>query len=397
MKKIAVVNDLSGMGKCSLTAAIPVISVMGVQACPLPTAILSAQTGFPSYFYEDYTDRMERITQEWKKMDFRPDGIYTGFLAGAEQADRVLDFIELFGGDGTAKILVDPVMGDNGGEYPIYTEALCEKMRILASKAAIITPNLTEALLLLYGREEACARWAELENSQDIRGIIQKIGSQLAERFQVEIVITGIDLPAGDRGDCQQENEQQNLAAGQIWHCQEEYARQNEISGQTWNCQQENEQQNGARWTRNCSEGNKGQNEGLGQTWNCLEKNEKQDVSTEQTVNCQQKNSQQKECGGEHDLPQQASCTEPTIQIANLIITPSKTTWITAPKQGGSYSGTGDLFASVLAAGMVKGTDTAASVQKAVCFLGKALQDTVREGTDRNEGVCFESHLGELL
>ena len=304
MKKIAVVNDLSGMGKCSLTAAIPVISVMGVQACPLPTAILSAQTGFPSYFYEDYTDRMERITQEWKKMDFRPDGIYTGFLAGAEQADRVLDFIELFGGDGTAKILVDPVMGDNGGEYPIYTEALCEKMRILASKAAIITPNLTEALLLLYGREEARARWVELENSQDTREIIQKIGSQLAERFQAEVVITGIDLPAGDNGDCQQENGQQNGAAGQ---------------------------------------------------------------------------------------------TEPTIQIANLIITPSKPTWITAPKQGGSYSGTGDLFASVLAAGMVKGTDTAISVQKAVRFLGKALRDTVHEGTDRNEGVCFEAHLGELL
>ena len=330
MKKIAVVNDLSGMGKCSLTAAIPVISVMGVQACPLPTAILSAQTGFPSYFYEDYTDRMERITQEWKKMDFRPDGIYTGFLAGAEQADRVLDFIELFGGDGTAKILVDPVMGDNGGEYPIYTEALCEKMRILASKAAIITPNLTEALLLLYGREEARARWAELENSQDTREIIQKIGSQLAERFQAEVVITGIDLPAGDRGDCQEKNESRNE-----------------------------------------------------EVWN--------------TVNCQQKNSQQKEYSEEHDLSQQASCTEPTIQIANLIITPSQTTWITAKKQGGSYSGTGDLFASVLAAGMVKGTDTAVSVQKAVRFLGKALRDTVREGTDRNEGVCFESHLGELL
>ena len=363
MKKIAVVNDLSGMGKCSLTAAIPVISVMGVQACPLPTAILSAQTGFPSYFYEDYTNRMERITQEWKKMDFRPDGIYTGFLAGAEQADRVLDFIELFGGNGTAKILVDPVMGDNGGEYPIYTEALCEKMRILASKAAIITPNLTEALLLLYGKEEARARWAELENSQDIMGIIQKIGSQLSERFQAEVVITGIDLPAGDNGDCQQENGQQN----------------------------------GARRTWDCSVENKGQNEGLGQSWNCLEKNEKQDVATEQTVNCQQKNSQQRESDRKHDFPQQASCTEPTIQIANLIITSSKTTWITAPKQGGSYSGTGDLFASVLAVGMVKGTDTAVSVQKAVRFLGKALRDTVREGTDRNEGVCFEAHLGELL
>ena len=81
MKKIAVLNDLSGMGKCSLTAAIPVISVMGIQACPLPTAVLSAQTGFPSYYCDDYTDRMDAIMEEWKKMDFYPDGISTGFLA----------------------------------------------------------------------------------------------------------------------------------------------------------------------------------------------------------------------------------------------------------------------------------------------------------------------------
>lgn len=83
MKKIAVIHDLSGMGKCSLTAAIPVISAMGVQACPLPTAVLSNQTGYGSYFWDDYTDHMEEIMKEWKKMDFKPDGVYTGFLAGA--------------------------------------------------------------------------------------------------------------------------------------------------------------------------------------------------------------------------------------------------------------------------------------------------------------------------
>ena len=96
MKKIAVLNDLSGMGKCSLTAAIPVISVMGIQACPLPTAVLSAQTGFPSYYCDDYTDRMDAIMEEWKKMDFYPDGIYTGFLADARQADKAVEFIEQF-------------------------------------------------------------------------------------------------------------------------------------------------------------------------------------------------------------------------------------------------------------------------------------------------------------
>ena len=127
---------------------------MGIQACPLPTAVLSAQTGFPSYYCDDYTDRMDAIMEEWKKMDFYPDGIYTGFLADARQADKAVEFIEQFAKEDT-KILIDPVMGDNGEEYPIYTEALCEKMRFLAKRAAVITPNLTEALLLLHGRERA--------------------------------------------------------------------------------------------------------------------------------------------------------------------------------------------------------------------------------------------------
>ena len=93
MKKIAVIHDLSGLGKCSLTAAIPVISVMGVQACPLPTAILSNQTGYGSYFWDDYTDRMELIMDEWKKTGFTPDGVYTGFLGDARQVDLILKFV----------------------------------------------------------------------------------------------------------------------------------------------------------------------------------------------------------------------------------------------------------------------------------------------------------------
>ncbi|MEI3472574.1 MAG: hypothetical protein V8Q93_04285 [Blautia faecis] len=94
MKKIAVIQDLSGLGKCSLTAAIPVISVMGVQAVPLPTAVLSNQTGYPSYYCDDYTEHMEQIMDEWEKRGFSPDGIYTGFLADEEQADKILDFFQ---------------------------------------------------------------------------------------------------------------------------------------------------------------------------------------------------------------------------------------------------------------------------------------------------------------
>ena len=93
MKKIAVLQDLSGLGRCSLTAAIPVISVMGVQACPLPTAILSNQTGYPSFYCEDYTNKIQYFIREWKKLQMEPDGIYTGFLAGERQAEEILKLI----------------------------------------------------------------------------------------------------------------------------------------------------------------------------------------------------------------------------------------------------------------------------------------------------------------
>ena len=86
-KKIAVINDLSGFGKCSLTAAISVIAAMGVQPCPLPTAVLSAQTGYPSYYCDDYTDRMELIYREWEKMRVHFDGICTAIYVG-RRSDR---------------------------------------------------------------------------------------------------------------------------------------------------------------------------------------------------------------------------------------------------------------------------------------------------------------------
>ena len=158
MKKIAVIQDLSGLGKCSLTAAIPVISVMGVQAVPLPTAVLSNQTGYPSYFCDNYTEHMEQIMDEWEKRGFSPDGIYTGFLADEEQADKILDFLRRFRKEKTV-VLVDPVMGDNGGAYGIYTEGLRERMVQLVRSAQVITPNLTEALLLLYGKKDMQGLW----------------------------------------------------------------------------------------------------------------------------------------------------------------------------------------------------------------------------------------------
>lgn len=147
MKKIALINDLSGFGRCSLTAAIPVISALGLEACPLPTAILTAQTGFPSYYCDDYTERMERFVEEWSKMNVSFDGIYSGFLASPAQMKQVINFLDHFQKEDTL-YLADPIMGDNGQKYPFYNEALLRGMQELTSRATIITPNLTEACLL---------------------------------------------------------------------------------------------------------------------------------------------------------------------------------------------------------------------------------------------------------
>ena len=184
LKKIAVIHDLSGMGKCSLTAAIPVISAMGVQACPLPTAVLSNQTGYGSYFWDDYTDRMELIMDEWKKTGFTPDGVYTGFLGDARQVDLILKFVDMFCTEGT-HILVDPVMGDRGETYKTYSETLCEKMRTLVREATVITPNLTEALLLLYGEEGMKERMKALSDMEETQLIkeIETSGRELTQRF----------------------------------------------------------------------------------------------------------------------------------------------------------------------------------------------------------------------
>ena len=111
------------------------------------TAVLSNQTGYGSFFWDDYTDRMEQIMKEWKKMDFRPDGLYTGFLAGDEQVEVILKFTELFCTEET-QILIDPVMGDYGKPYPTYTMEMCLEMKKLVHYADILTPNLTEACIL---------------------------------------------------------------------------------------------------------------------------------------------------------------------------------------------------------------------------------------------------------
>ena len=146
-KKIAVINDLSGYGRCSLTVAHPILSVMGIQSCPVPTAILSNHTEFPVYFFDDYTDKMRAYIGKWFELGLDFDAISTGFLGSAEQIEIVLEFVEHFREEDTL-IIVDPVMGDHGKIYATYTEEMCEEMKQLVSYADVVTPNVTEACIL---------------------------------------------------------------------------------------------------------------------------------------------------------------------------------------------------------------------------------------------------------
>jgi pyridoxine kinase len=282
MKKIALINDLSGFGRCSLTAAIPVISSLGIQACPLPTAILSAQTGFSGYYYDDYTSKMNLITDEWVNMKESFDGIYSGYLGSDTQMENVLYFLDKFQNDETI-YLCDPIMGDNGVQFPIFTPKLLDSMKTLSQKAEVITPNLTELCLLCdvdYNElilhrddEDYCKRISDMAHS-----LINKSGKN-----QI-VIVTGI-------------------------------------------------------------------------------------------------------------LSQNDNDT----YIGNLAVTDLYSYYTKTPYTGKSFSGTGDLFASVIAGCLVKGLSIQQAVDKAVAFLTPAINDASENNDDRNHGVYFEKYLGLLI
>ena len=147
--RVAAIHDMSGFGRCSLTVAIPVLSAMGLQCCPLPTAFLSTHTGgFEGFSFLDMTDEMPRVADHWKTMDMDFKCIYSGFLGSERQIEIVSEFIRDFRQKDTL-VVVDPVMGDHGAVYQTYTPAMCEGMVHLAEQADVIVPNLTEAALLL--------------------------------------------------------------------------------------------------------------------------------------------------------------------------------------------------------------------------------------------------------
>ena len=148
VKKIAAIHDLSGIGRVSLTVVIPILSSMGFQVCPLPTAVLSSHTQYPQFSFHDLTDEMPIIIDQWKKLGASFDAIYTGYLGSPRQIHIVSDFIDEFRKKDTL-VMIDPVLGDNGKLYTNFDNNMILEMRKLIGKADVITPNLTELFYLL--------------------------------------------------------------------------------------------------------------------------------------------------------------------------------------------------------------------------------------------------------
>lgn len=189
-KKVAAIHDLSGIGRCSLTVILPILSVMGVQCCPVPTAILSSHTGgFGDVVLRDLTDYIVPALNHYKRLDEEFDCIYSGFLASTGQIDHCLDFFKNY--NNSLKI-VDPVMGDHGKSYKTCTPDLCNRMHELVSIADVITPNLTEASILLGEKYPT----APMTQSQVKSWLVR-----LSEKGPQIIVITSISLANGENAN----------------------------------------------------------------------------------------------------------------------------------------------------------------------------------------------------
>lgn len=271
--RAAAIHDLSGIGRCSLTAAIPILSAMGIQVCPFPTAVLSNQTGFPRYELVDLTDRMEAFGQCWAPWYGRFDAVYSGFLGNPRQAEITRGLVEKLRGEDTL-VLVDTVLGDHGMRYPIFDEEMCSQVRELAFDADVITPNLTEACLL-------AGEPAEAAQDMQSRAELIQLASYLASQGPGTVVITGI----------RDEDQVANLA----------YIKED-----------------------------------------------------------------------------------------------SRCFWESSRRIGYSYSGTGDVLASILCGGLVHGLPLGEVLRTACRFIETALEETTESGSDPREGIIFEPFLGQL-
>lgn len=278
MKKIAVINDLSGFGKCSLTAAIPIVSALGVQCCPLVTGVFSNQTGYDSYHVRDLTDDMMPCVEQWKKLGVSFDGILTGFIANSRQGQIICDMIDSFRTEKT-RVIVDPVMGDDGSVYKSHDSECIAAVKGLVKKADIITPNITELCILCGADYEAVVCLQE----DSLLAKIKELCDGLCASREMTVITTGI------------------------------------------------------------------------------------------RTNCK--------------------------TVANAVYQSGKMSAVKAPLTGGSFSGTGDIFSSFVAAQCVKGVAVQDAVKQATNFISKVIEETVRKADESYrtaDGICFEKYIHTL-
>ena len=182
--RVAAVHDLCGYGKCSLGVAIPVLSAAGCDVCPVPTGLFSSHTAFPGWYMHDTTDMLADYLAAWGKIGVEIDAVYSGFLGAPEQVDRIRDLYAMYP---DALRVVDPVMADHGAVYPTYTPELCKAMAELACGADILTPNLTEAAIILG--EPIGENWAGTDISdEEARRLVDALVAKGAKH----VVLKGI-------------------------------------------------------------------------------------------------------------------------------------------------------------------------------------------------------------
>lgn len=190
MKRVVTVQDISCIGKCSLTVALPIISAMGTETAVIPTALLSTHTAFSDFTFLDLTDQIKPIAEHWKKEGFSFDAIYTGYLGSARQIDIVSDFIDDFGNENNI-VFVDPAMADNGKLYTGFDGDFVKEMAKLCAKADVVMPNITEAALML-GEEYVSEGYGE----EYIENLLVKLCGMGCKKA----VLTGVSYSADKIG-----------------------------------------------------------------------------------------------------------------------------------------------------------------------------------------------------
>lgn len=217
MKRIVTMQDISCVGKCSLTAALPVISAMGIETAVLPTAVLSTHTMFQGFTFHDLTSEIKPIMEHWKKEGFHFDAVYTGYLGSFEQLDLAAELFDTFG----QKLrIVDPCMADNGKLYAGFTVDFARAMAKLCAKADVIVPNLTEASYLLD------IPYVTSYDEAYVKETLQKLTDLGCDTA----VLTGISLEKGKTGACAYNHKTDTYT----YYCNEEEPEHFHGTGDLW-------------------------------------------------------------------------------------------------------------------------------------------------------------------